>query len=313
MQLARDAGVVLASIAVVMVVLFLALGTWPPMVVIESGSMMHGRDSSIGVIDTGDLTLVKAIGDRTDVVTWAQGNPDLRFTWVRDGVAMPEQTITIGSGHQTYGLYGDVIIYRKNNQPTTPVIHRAMLWMEGSSDPGCPGMADLPDLKLTCVESIEFIDATIIGSNFKVNLLQILQKGTPFGGFITKGDNNNRFSPHGTMPAALSDQESLTVPTPSGSEPVHQVAPGWVVGKAVGELPSFGLLRLLVTKQVSLETAPPSSVRFLALTLIVLVGVPLALDLYSGMRARRARKAELQAQQRALSKGKSVRSADSEE
>jgi len=36
-----------------LLVLYLFSGVWPPMVVIESSSMMHGEDSQVGVIDTG--------------------------------------------------------------------------------------------------------------------------------------------------------------------------------------------------------------------------------------------------------------------
>ena len=88
--LLRDAGAVLGVIIAVTVVLWVVLGTWPPMVVVESGSMMHGSDSAVGIIDTGDLTLVQAISSRTDVITWAQAKGNLRYSWVQNGEQMPE-------------------------------------------------------------------------------------------------------------------------------------------------------------------------------------------------------------------------------
>src|SRR6266571_7570283 len=61
--------VVIAGLAVAIVIgsIFWYSGTWPPMVVIESGSMMHGSDSSLGIIDTGDLTLVKKVDHPEDI------------------------------------------------------------------------------------------------------------------------------------------------------------------------------------------------------------------------------------------------------
>ena len=38
--------------------MFLSTGTFPPMVVVESGSMMHDDEGQIGAIDPGDLVLV---------------------------------------------------------------------------------------------------------------------------------------------------------------------------------------------------------------------------------------------------------------
>ena len=63
---------------------------WPPMVVVESESMMHAEDSEVGVIDTGDLVLVKKTSGRGDITTYIEGKK-------RD--------------YKTYGEYGDVIIY----------------------------------------------------------------------------------------------------------------------------------------------------------------------------------------------------------
>ena len=93
----------LSAVAVVLAVFLLAwgyTGNWPPMVVIESGSMEHDDNplypepgfTHIGAIDTGDLVLVKS-AERDDIVTYLEG----------------KQT-----GYKRYGDYGDVIIYYKN-------------------------------------------------------------------------------------------------------------------------------------------------------------------------------------------------------
>ena len=51
--------------------MFLSTGTFPPMVVVESGSRMHDDDGKIGVIDPGDLVLVINPA-RKNVVTYVE-------------------------------------------------------------------------------------------------------------------------------------------------------------------------------------------------------------------------------------------------
>src|SRR5437867_4490937 len=67
--------------------LFVFTGVWPPMVVVESGSMMHALctapstpsfcDAAVGygkfgTIDPGDMVFVKKIDKREDVATLAE-------------------------------------------------------------------------------------------------------------------------------------------------------------------------------------------------------------------------------------------------
>ena len=88
-----------------------ASGVSPPFTVIESNSMQHSDDKSqIGVIDTGDMIMVKSLG-KSNVVTYVEGHQ---------------------SGHQEFGDYGSVIIYKR--AVGNPVIHRAILWIEYDSD-----------------------------------------------------------------------------------------------------------------------------------------------------------------------------------
>jgi len=192
-----------------------------------------------------------------------------------------EGTATSGDGYSTYGNYGDVIIYRKNNMGGTPVIHRAILWVEPSSASACAGSGavDLPELDLTCVVTITFHKATQVHTDIRIDVQSILGRPGSAAGFITKGDNNNNQNP------ALSDQQSL-FDDANPRQHLMPVRPSWIVGRAVGELPAFGLLRLFATGQLGSAGTPPSSLRFLAITIVVLVGVPLALDVYAGRKAR---------------------------
>src|SRR3990172_3971719 len=68
---ARDLLIAFIIVALVMAALFAYARVWPPMVVVDSASMQHSNtESSIGVIDTGDLVLVQAVGVAPDVVTY---------------------------------------------------------------------------------------------------------------------------------------------------------------------------------------------------------------------------------------------------
>jgi signal peptidase I len=112
----RDAGIAVLFVVLILLAMFAYSGLWPPLVVVESNSMMHGVDnhSHIGAIDTGDLVLVKKVNHASDIVTYMEG---------------------LSTGHKTYGDYGDVIIYEKGGSQTlTPIIHRAMIYLEPNAD-----------------------------------------------------------------------------------------------------------------------------------------------------------------------------------
>ncbi|MGQ0536011.1 MAG: S26 family signal peptidase [Methanobacteriota archaeon] len=218
-----DLVVALGIVAVVLLMLYGYTRLWPPMVVIESGSMMHPADDfpegllcipygNVCTIDPGDLVLVKKVDDRDDVETWVAG------------------------GKSRYGSPGDVIVYfRGGNRATTPIIHRAMAYVEVRCDgapvastTGCgsgsvsyvvEGYGPFNDTAGIVIPELGLSE----GRRFRPTL----------SGFITKGDNPQTNS--------VSDQASGLAP-----EPVSVGADGWVQGKARGELPWFGLIKLAV-------------------------------------------------------------------
>jgi len=79
-------------------------GVSPPFTVINSGSMQHSDESSIGTIDTGDMVIVKN-PDYQEITTYVEGSK---------------------TDYSKFGEYGDVIIYRSGDRN---IIHRAMLHM----------------------------------------------------------------------------------------------------------------------------------------------------------------------------------------
>ncbi|MDI6811685.1 MAG: signal peptidase I [archaeon] len=118
----------LLIVAIIVSVAYAATGTWHVGFAVESGSMepnMH----------VGDLIFVQS-PQRTTIIPYDDG-----------------KTLDYRSFHE----YGDVIIYRPNGvSSATPIIHRAMDWVEkGEKMPG--------------------------------------GKPAPHAGYITKGDNNSDY------------------------------------------------------------------------------------------------------------------------
>ncbi len=208
---AKDIIVAMLIVVIVMASLYAySGGIWPPMVVVESESMMHGSDSHIGTIDTGDLTLVKKISSRSDIVTYVEGRPSYNVSYEEAGQGAKAETFKgAHAGFSTYGDYGDVIIYNKNGRTDeTPVIHRAIVWFEPNTTPACVaklpmgyvGGGDFPDIKnanhphgLKCIVTLTIQkvgykkDALIIRVN-RIVSNAIAIDGKPFAGFLTHGD-----------------------------------------------------------------------------------------------------------------------------
>jgi len=247
----RDLIMAMIVVVIVMLVLYAYCGIWPPMVVVESGSMQHSDDRSyVGVIDTGDMVFVKEVGDY-----------DLK-SYV-DGEAVE---------YSTYGGFGDVVIYRPNGDETrTPIIHRLVVWVEPNATLAMPPVDgridynnytfDIPSLGI--FGSIEDVilhdyghksrDVTIglveLRSTYRVNTI-------PHAGFITMGDNN----------------------VPTYDQPGYELVKSeWVVGKAIGELPWFGLIKLSFTKLPEVNAPSNSWVNLFVLIFLVLF-IPLFFD-----------------------------------
>ncbi len=219
----RDLAVAFLVVGLVFGVLATYTRVWPPVVVVESDSMQHSnRESYVGIIDTGDIVLVQSVGKATDVVTYAEG---------------------AASGYQTYGNFGDVIVFHQPGASltATPIIHRAMLYVERNPAGGVdiPALAAYPggwtgNHAAGCVETrpLCLTSVTVHG----VRSWNTQQLGTtdvtwsnldaaPNGGFLTKGDHNS-----------------------GGDGWPGPVAVGRIVGKARGELPWFGLIKLTLAR-----------------------------------------------------------------
>ncbi len=270
-NLLRDLAIAFLLVAIVMASLFAYTRVWPPMVVVESSSMQHSNsESSIGIIDTGDIVLVQNAPRRQDITTYIAGR---------------------AGSYRTYGDYGDVIIFRPEGSETlTPVIHRAIMALQWNES---QGGFDVPTLELLERgadwqsnkaepsrlgegDYVELIGVTYRSLNLRVNFGPFVEKaisqGCPvstdrFCGYITMGDNN------GGHDSYLTRQE-------------------WVLGRARGEVPWFGLLKLVIGGDFRWgdPQAPANSWTSLTIALILLVAGPLAIDfVVSRVVSRRSR------------------------
>lgn len=236
--------VALAIIVVVIVALFAYTQNWPPVYVVESESMQHGPNDHLGLINTGDLVLAKKV-PVSQVTPYVTG---------------------IQTGYSTYGEYGDVILYWPDGQGTTPIIHRAILYLEwnpigfynatdlaglpcGTAADAVysylpPGGTAAPNCNTTeLTGTLELHDIGWDLANFSVVLSSSILGA--HSGFLTMGDNN---------PGP--DQPTLS----------QLVEPGWIVGVARGMIPWFGALKLLLEGQAA--EVPSQSWEFMGLTIV---------------------------------------------
>jgi signal peptidase len=260
--LVQDIVVALVVVAIVLGALYIYGGRWPPMVVVESESMQHSDEwSFVGVIDTGDLTLVRILDKSGPVVTWVEG---------RD------------SDYSTYGEFGDVIIYHKNGlSQTTPIIHRAIVRIEYNVTGGGFDVPTMDPVEWNCLTSFAIpdftsyhtgepetvdlvIDVSVILNNFKNN-----NAVDPHGGIITKGDHNREVDQY-SLPAWT----GLGAPPPGVSRLVEPVEDEWIVGVARGEIPWFGLIKLWARGQTELHPPPKNSGSNLVISVVLLLVAP---------------------------------------
>ena len=257
-----------AIVIIIILGLFAYSGLWPPLVVVESASMQHSNTTSyIGVIDTGDLVIVKKINSLSDVKTYVA---------------------SLNDGYKTYGDYGDVVIYNRDGSTAqTPVIHRAMVELVYNSTShsfDVPSIANVPLNKWSgdghsgkwydLTSSLTIYQVGYKNQTVDIGLASILNyytanKIAPHGGLITKGDHNDYYdiSPHANI----------------AHEPVVSA---WIVGEARGEIPWFGLIKLWVSGTMPAQT-PENSKTDLLLTIGVVIAIPVVLDVTEYMLARR--------------------------
>jgi signal peptidase len=239
---------VLISVVIV-VIIFLSLytyaQTWPPIVVIESGSMQHGELSHIGTIDTGDIVVVKKIYSEDDVISYVEGRM---------------------KGYESYGDYGDVVIYQYNGKL---IIHRAIIhlhwngkeWkIRGFEDGNYPSWLHVTKDYIS-IDDVGFEKKVVI-INIDKNHLDPNKVGRD--GFITMGDNN--LARYGS---SAYDQSSAGGFIPICPKLVNY---DMIVGVARGEIPWMGAIKLYLTGTNTNEIPPNTTVNMILSVIILIAG-----------------------------------------
>jgi len=240
--------------------MWIATGTFPPMVVVESKSMMHDEDgdgiaeASIGTIDPGDLVLVMS-PERVEVVTFVESTDESSEDY----------------GYESHGMPGDVIIYRKNGGSETPVIHRALLEVKHNQSGGW----DVPGTTLRNVETVTLTLDYECTSFHRENYQLTIEDWEPSNeGYLTAGDNNLRNDCMIDQPSANSRQ-GMGLSDSSG-HPVLVVKHEWVVGVASSEIPWIGAIKLLTSGSEGDVTS--SSWTNLTLTIALILASPIIFE-----------------------------------
>lgn len=247
--------VALAIVVLLIVGLYAFTQTWPPVYVVESDSMQHGTTDILGLINTGDLVLAQKVSVGS-VVPYVVG---------------------LSTGYRTYGEYGDVLLYHPNGGGVTPVIHRAIVYLDWNSVTSSYSAPELNGLACGTPATAAYATQSIPGgapgcatSNLRgsIQLFHVGWKSVnvtidlsssalgQHSGFVTMGDNN-----YAGCPSSCIDQSGA-----SAAQISALVEPGWVVGVARGMIPWFGAVKLLLEGNAA--EVPAQSWEFLALTLV---------------------------------------------
>ena len=224
--LKREAILAIGLVVLLLGSMTLATGSYPPMVVVESGSMSHDTDGSVGAIDPGDLVLVMN-PNRVEIITYLEATK-------KGGEH---------EGYETHGMAGDVIVYRKNGGNDTPVIHRALLKAVANPEGGW----DVPGTDIVGVSEITIeLDYDCFHGNTKLTI----ERWVPaHEGYLTTGDN--KWSNGCQIDQLRARYPDLSEQQIRGQglkdehgQPVQAVKDEWVVGVASLELPWIGAIKL---------------------------------------------------------------------
>ena len=256
----RETSLALGLVTLLLGSMWISTGSFPPMVVVESKSMMHEDDGSIGAIDPGDLILVMN-KDRVDIVSFVEATQDGNEHY----------------GYESHGMPGDVIIYRKNGGQDTPVIHRALLEVVANGSGW-----DVPGTSLRNVETVSWTldyECSYHGGTYN---LRVESWEPEHSGFLTSGDNN--FG--GCMidqPSANSQGQGGGLVDASGN-PVEPVMDEWVVGVASSEVPWIGTIKLATSGSSGSVTA--KSWYSLTFTILAILFSPIAIESLTALNSK---------------------------
>ncbi len=153
----------------------------PTFTTVESQSMQHGKGSKIGVIDTGDMVVLKN-KDKYRLQSYIDGRK---------------------SGYSTFGEYGNVVVFDRGHG--NPVIHRLILWLDydaATKKWSAPSLENYDKSLWECTDTDNWnsLSGTLrlmnVGYSDKTGVvnLDLLASSYPFSGFLTMGDNRDNYN-----------------------------------------------------------------------------------------------------------------------
>jgi signal peptidase I len=249
--------VAVAIIVLLLVGLYAYTQNWPPVYVVESDSMQHGPTDVLGVINTGDLVLAQRVP--TDQIT--------------------PYVVGVSTGYSTYGEFGDVILYSANGQGATPIIHRAILFLQWDNLTLSYNATELSGLKCGSAPGAIYAttgthnDCGVTDLTGTLDLYHIGWRSVNVSidlnssllgrhsGFLTMGDNN-------LLPTGCTTNCAQGLPDQVDGLS-ELVEPNWIVGVARGMLPWFGAIKLVLEGNAA--AVPSQSWQFLGLTVVGLI------------------------------------------
>ena len=253
---------ILAGFIIILLSITLYSGNWPPISVVESSSMEHSQYFQFGTIETGSMVIVKKVSTISSITTYVQGRT---------------------TGMQTYGDYGDVLLYK--NYEGSVIIHRAMFFLTWNL--GMPDIHGYTNQSWITV-SDNYVIIQDVGTSHR-NLYVNISHFSGVSGFITMGDHNLIASTisdsihlrNKTIIAYVAaDQNILFQNNGSTYSPVNFTD---VVGVARGDLPLVGLYRLYLLGAFGMwngyDQVPIYSNYYLSLLTAFIISVPISLEL----------------------------------
>ncbi len=242
--------IAIIAIALIFIALFAYSGIWPPIVIVESSSMQHGDQWQYGVINTGDIVLVKKVTSVSNIITYVQGRE---------------------TGYKSYGDYGNVIIY--TSQSGMSVIHRAIFYVTwNNAVPEITGENKASSFMKILGDYVIIEDMGFSHRNLLVDLGPFIGQS----GFVTMGDNNLANLPllnfQGYIVCEAADENVGISSSLVNMHMIEGIAQGW--------LPWFGDIKLIVTGNT--EYIPSDSYYYLAISLIILFSIPGIYDITAG-------------------------------
>lgn len=257
--------IAIAAIAIIIVGGYAGLAAYTgfgtPFSVVTSQSMQHDQThSQLGVIDTGDMVIVRD-SSKADIHSYVQGTVD---------------------GYSSFGDYGSVIIYDRGNDQN-PVIHRAILWLDYDSSTGTWSAPQLENYKgewkssngtdwSNITGTLEFKNITASKKSVSVNMESLPGKS----GYLTMGDNsvtNNYF-----------DQSVGIVNHLVGTDDIRSVA--------IFEIPWVGCIKLAINGSSNLRYVE-NSIPSLVMAFVSIFMLLLLLDVFTVYRNQKKTTDEL--------------------